>query len=324
MPFPYHPSPLTRYQKALQGFRPPMPLPLQRKALGGEAFADALDRLAAQLVPTVRRQFLTALAGLRDQVVFEQLTSALQAGAVEAVVQAIPWAQLGVQLADMTASLTEALGASGTLAATDAAQQTGAAFSFNLTSEPAVQAAQRQAAALVTNVTETTREGMRQHVARAIEQGTPTRAVAQAIQQTLGLTPRQEQAVFNFEDTLRQQGVEGEALARRVAVYRTAQLERRALLVARHEIAVAQNLGQQASWDDAVLQGALNPSEWRKRWLTISDDRLDTVICEPVPFALVNQQVPIQGLFTLGNGAQVPGPPGHVGCRCSQYLEFIA
>ena len=313
MPFPYAPSPLVRYQKTLLTFRPAAPAPPQRKALGGEAFADALDRLAAQLVPTVRQQFLAALAGLRDQVVFEQLTSALQAGAVEAVVQAIPWTQLGVQLADVTASLTEALGASGTLAATDAAQQVSASFSFNLTSEPAVQAAQRQAAALVTNITETTREGIRQHVTRAIEQGTPTRAVAQAIQQTLGLTPRQEQAVFTFEDTLRQQGVEGEALTRRVTLYRTAQLERRARLVAQHEIAAAQNLGQQASWDDAVLQGALNPGEWRKRWLTINDDRLEA-ICEGVPFALVNQQVAINGLFTLGNGGQISSPPAHIGC----------
>jgi hypothetical protein len=43
-------------------------------------------------------------------------------------------------------------------------------------------------------------------------------------------------------------------------------------------------------------------------------------ICEPIPYSSLNQNVPIDGVFTVGNGIRVLQPPAHTLCRCTAGL----
>jgi hypothetical protein len=53
------------------------------------------------------------------------------------------------------------------------------------------------------------------------------------------------------------------------------------------------------------------------------DDRLDTVICEPMPHLPENQNVPVDGDFVTGTGQRIMTPPAHPNCRCAVALVLV-
>jgi hypothetical protein len=61
----------------------------------------------------------------------------------------------------------------------------------------------------------------------------------------------------------------------------------------------------------------------RKVWIVTQDDRLDTKVCEPMPFLEANKHVAIDGVFTTGDGQQLATPPAHPNCRCAVGLVIV-
>lgn len=275
----------------------------------------ALHRLADRLRPTLRRQFLAVIEYLRGQAVLDDLEVAAARGATNAVVAVIPWETLPDAFTPIKATLRSALQASGELAARDLSTTLQIDLRFDLSSPTAVEAAEQQAAALISGVTETTRQAIRQLVMRQLADGVDPRALAREIQATIGLTPQQEAAVARLQTRLAEQGVSEADSGRQVARYREVLLERRAEVIAQHELMTAANAGHQEAWNQAVAAGNLNPTQWYKIWTVTDDDKL-CPICAAVPKADANQQVPVAGAFTTSDGQLLAYPPAHVGCRC--------
>lgn len=124
----------------------------------------------------------------------------------------------------------------------------------------------------------------------------------------LGLDKRRMNAVANFEEGLRREGVTGAALDRRVARYADAQRRARAILIARTETISALSHGQEALWKQAAGQGLIDRRIMGKIWIVAHDDVLCR-ICE----RLADTVVPLDDLF----GGVVSGPPRHPACRCA-------
>jgi hypothetical protein len=291
------------------------PHPRSTKTLEEES-RQALHVLADRLAPGARRQFLRLIDRLKNQTVLEDVQAAAARGDLVGVVNAIPWQHVPQEFQDLGATLRQAFNQSGDLAAEALSQVLEVEVSFDLASPTAMEAARTQAAELVTNMTDASREAIRQLVERAVEEGTPPEELAERVINTIGLTPRQEAAVARFEADLSAQGVDATVRAQRVQRYREAQLRQRGEVISRTELLKSANLGHQEAWIQAVRDGLLNGEQWRKVWIVTPDDRLDTTICEPVPYNAANQDVSIDGYFTLGNGSQVQTPPGHPLCRC--------
>lgn len=112
---------------------------------------------------------------------------------------------------------------------------------FNVVNPKAVDWAKTRSATLVTGVTETTRERIREIVGRAFEEDRPRDETADLID-----------GLFDDED--------------------------RALLIARTETMAAVNEGQRELWDQAVEDGFLTGHE-NQEWVTTDDGRLCS-ICE--------------------------------------------
>ena len=181
------------------------------------------------------------------------------------------------------------------------------ALDLEATNPAAVQWARTHAGALVLGSAEV-RERVRQLIVRSQEQQIDVRQLARLIRDQVGLTPRQSQAVIAFRARLVEEGVEAEALMRRVTRYADAQRRMRALTIARTETIGALNQGQQELWRVAVRDGHIRPDLMQRVWITTPDERLEFQ-CE----ALEGKHVEIDEEFAPG----VMAPPLHPNCRCA-------
>ena len=190
---------------------------------------------------------------------------------------------------------------------------------FDLVNPRAVEWVQAHGAELVTEVGNSTRSGIRTLIEAGFKEGMPPRTIARELREVIGLHSRQVAAVSNFKLRLAAQGVDGDALDRRVAKYAQAQLRLRATTIARTEVLRASNEGQQGLWETAASEGLLNKADTRRVWITTNDDRLDVELCEPMD----GEEVGLDEPWTLPDGRRVMVPTeSHPQCRCTAGLVF--
>jgi len=218
-----------------------------------------------------------------------------------------------------------------------------AGFRFDARNANTAAWSRTEAARLVTALTETQRETVRQVIQQSFDfQRTPQQA-ARSLFEVLdtvaptttagqefaeligarvnGLTPRYEQAVVNraerYSADLAARGIEGpKALdkVRRDADKYAERLRRsRARTIARTEILTANNAGRMASFEQAQQRGLLSEEHSRKRWSASGFD-----MC-PICTSLDGQLQRLKDPFV--DEVSVDYPPAHPNCRCSFDIE---
>lgn len=170
--------------------------------------------------------------------------------------------------------------------------------------------AERQAAAMVTNVSAATKAGIRAIISRSIREGIAPLVAATLIQELIGLTAPAALAAMTFRATLIESGLTLARVDKAVARYITKKTRERSKTIARTEIMGALNGGVQESFDQAQKEGFLD-ADTLKEWITTPDD-LTCPICEP----LDGQKRPIDRPFNTSDGEKM-NPPAHVACRCT-------
>ena len=218
-----------------------------------------------------------------------------------------------------------------------------AGFSFDARNANTAAWARDRSARLVTNMTATQRDTIRQVVNQAFElQRTPQQAarslyevlnttaptstVAQQFTATFGtnmngLTARYEQAVVNRAEKLAadlaDRGITGTKALERIkkdSDKYAEQLRRaRSRTIARTEILTANNAGRMASFEQAQQRGLLSEEHSRKRWSASGFD-----MC-PICTSLDGQLQRLKDPFV--DEVSVDYPPAHPNCRCSFDIE---
>lgn len=263
-------------------------------------------RLAAKMEPVARRAFLRAVDSVKRQVDLDALEIALRTGEISRVEAALLLDRLPEVL---RAQLRPVVGATlnlGAEAGREALRGTPAfAVDFARTNPAAVAWANQRAGALVTEVTESTRLGVRALVTTSQTEGRSVDWLARELREVVGLHSRQVTAVENFRLRLFAQGLDDAQIERRTARYAEAQLKARAQMVARTETIASSNEGQHRLWEAAADQGLLDREETRRVWIVTDDDRLEEN-CE----ALDEAEAELDGPFPGG----VMNPPLHPNC----------
>ena len=185
-----------------------------------------------------------------------------------------------------------------------------------------IQYAQTRSAALVTGIDQANRLALRRVLSDAMAQGLSPRATAKIVQRDLGLHTRWARAVNNFEQNtvnqLMRQGLtaaKAQAQAQRpVARYRDQLIRKRAMMIARTEIQMAQNMARQSAWRMAADAGILEP-DTQKEWLVAPAESKLGVAC-PVCLELAGKRVQWNAAFPTGHMV----PPAHPHCRCTVVL----
>lgn len=192
-------------------------------------------------------------------------------------------------------------------------------LSFNKTNPNSLKFAETRAAELVTAIDAVTRDSIRRAIIDAFNEGMDYRATARRIKNVVGLHPKWAEAVTNFEKKefarLVRSGLKEEtARARsieRSTRYSESLKSKRATMIARTEIQIAQNEGRQEGWNQAFEEGYLDV-ESRKMWVIAEDERTCPICTE-----LDGEIVGWNDLFSSGH--QTPGRV-HPNCRCTMVI----
>lgn len=191
-------------------------------------------------------------------------------------------------------------------------------MSFNKTNPNSLAFAANRAGQLIQSIDELTRIAVRKIITDAFNEQIDVRATAKRIQNVVGLHPKWADAVVKFEKAemarLMKLG-QKETTARRNAQARASdyadQLKsKRATMIARTEIQIAQNEGRYEGWKQADKAGFVDPTAM-KMWVTALDERT-CEICAP----LDGEIVPWNGLFSVG----LEKPIVHPNCRCTMVI----
>lgn len=298
-----------------------VPLP---KTFRKAQLTAALQRLADQLEPSLRRRFLNAVRQVQDGIELERLAQAIEIGSVtsaEVAAQIGTWPEkFGGLALDLKAGFL-----AGASAGIGQLESVGLSMRFDVINPFAVQHARNRLAPIVQSFRDGAIEVIRDFTYRATQgEFTPSDA-AQRIKDWIGLTPQQVNATTKFEADLLEKGIPLEKVADRLGKYVEAQMDARALMIARMEIQTAANAGQMASWQEAQRQGLLSP-ETKKLWSVANDERLCPV-CESIGAA---DSIPLNAQFRDDTGQLMTNvfgeplfePPQHPNCRCSLVLDL--
>jgi SPP1 gp7 family putative phage head morphogenesis protein len=192
-------------------------------------------------------------------------------------------------------------------------------MSFNKTNPNSLAFARRRAGELITSIDTLTRESIRRAIIDAFNEQLDYRATARRIKNVVGLHPRWADAVTKFEKDefarLLKRGLK-EEVARSQAMDRASRYSdslksKRATMIARTEIQIAQNEGRQEGWNQAAEQGYVDV-ESQKMWIIAQDERTCDICSE-----LDGEIVPWDGTFSSGD--ETPGRV-HPNCRCTMVI----
>jgi SPP1 gp7 family putative phage head morphogenesis protein len=188
-------------------------------------------------------------------------------------------------------------------------------MSFNKTNPNSLAFAQRRAGELITSIDTLTRESIRKIIIDAFNEQIDYRATARRIKNVVGLHPKWADAVTKFEKDefarLLKKGMK-EEVARAKAMeranrYSDSLKSKRATMIARTEIQIAQNEGRYEGWKQAAQEGYVDV-ESQKMWVIAQDERT-CEICLELDGETVGWNEP------FSNGDETPGR-AHPHCRC--------
>jgi len=191
-------------------------------------------------------------------------------------------------------------------------------FSFDGKNLTAQKVADRQAALMVTKLSEETIQALRALVVRSIREGIPPYEAARMIRGIIrpegasgmiGLTTQQAMAAMNYREALINSGLTLEKVNTKVDRYVAKKIRERAITISRTECLTALNRGQQEAWKQAQREGILSKKA-RQEWITTPFDACK--IC----MDLDGETAPINGDFDSMIGP-LPGPTAHPNCRCA-------
>ncbi len=177
-----------------------------------------------------------------------------------------------------------------------------------------VAAAEANAGRLVTQLTASSRAGLRQAVIDATKRGLSPDQLARELRPMVGLTKMQARSVALYREYLIKNNVTGTTLKDRVAAFAAKKIRQRASAIAETELTDHANLGTLTGWRTAAKAKMLS-SRARKMWMA------DSRAC-PICRSLDGQKRRLNELFSSSRiRRSVQHPPIHTRCRCALGLS---
>jgi hypothetical protein len=307
-----------------------------------------LIEIADTQKPRLQRALVAAFEAMRDRVPTSAVVAALETGGVEGVVELLR----GVEddLGPTVAELDDAIRSSGTATVRmiPGAALLNATFRFDPFASNTIDFLQSYRLNLINQISNETRNAVRQGLVEGFKIGQNPRAVARQVRDTVGLTSWQERAVRNYRKAL--EDLDSTALTRAlrdrrfdssvarairarkpltpqqvdrmVARYRARFIKHRAETIARTESLRATSVGNRAAIRQLLADGAVDPTGVRRQWVYTQDARTRAGH-RSVP-RLNEGGVPLDGLYQTELGPlQFPrDPAGSAGntinCRCTE------
>lgn len=308
---------------------------------GGEYSAQRIEAVANRQSRVIATAFAKAIRTIQDQVTLERLADMLERGMFEEA------------LAELT-TIGETLRTSYGNALQDAARQAQTFLNsgkyldvraiFSGDNPRLIRMFEAEGLRLVTAFNERQRQATFQAIRRGLEEGLNPRDMARSFRQSIGLTPRQEQAVDNFRRMLsvgdreatrralihgtdrktfeaalaRGQPLTEAQVSRMTDRYRARYIAYRAEVIGRTEALRAAHQGSEEMFQQVIDEGGMDRREVVRTWVTGRDERVRA------SHQTMNGQMRLLGEMFLsgkGNTLEYPGDPNApkeevIQCRC--------
>lgn len=298
----------------LTGPETPPPVDLA-KASSWESIRRISDKYLPRWIRTILDGFEKARAGTS----IRALIRLLEGEEFDKVVDEIDWIHIdGPQAEGVRAALPILI--RDVLEST--AQEAGAILgrrpqiavvgAFDVVNPRVVDWIREHAGARITEISELSRQAIRDLIERGVREGISPAALGRLIRSSIGLHSRQVRAVMNLRARMVADGKPADMIERAVERYMARLLRQRAEMIARTEIIRAETEGQLELWRQQVEARILDANTF-KEWVVTPDDRLCPQ-CEDMDGA----KVPLDSDFV---GAE-SGPPLHPSCRCTVRLAM--
>jgi hypothetical protein len=287
------------------------------------------ERMGMKLYPGIEQALRRALASTS----MARIADAYERGAFAAIEDAVDWKTLGAQLGqEMGPAMRAAMEEGSRIALARMPGTVG--MGWQVIDPLVVNYLNTHLPTLIREVGEETRQAVRLATRLAYENGLGSRAAAEAIRSSIGLTQMQAQAVTSFRqgvieaanndlgvDYLHERWAMSRDVVRRNAqltlanakalgdAYQQRAITQRAMTIARTEAVRAVSAGQSAFWTQAMREGALNPEYHVQMWLASPSERTCSAC-----MALHKTTVPVGQSFPGGD------PPRHPRCSCDTII----
>jgi len=331
-----------------------MPLLLKAKLPQVVPMLRTIDKL----MPKVRDTILRFLGKFDAAISLTQVAAAL-ADTPEKILQAMNLEDVLVKInanKEVKAVMAETMAAGGATASTSLLSSVGVSIKFDMLNIRSVDFIQQSSFSLIKDITNTTREAIREVTLKAFLEGGNPLEQAKAIKNSIGLLPKQAGYVANFRKQLIQQtndpktlgiaqsmmpanqrllsGPEKRLVTRQlatgsltnkqvdnlVAAYRKRLLVSRAETIARTETARAAAAGQHELWRQGFEEGLLDPTAMKRFWVFTPDSR---VRIDHMDISAINPLgVGMDELFSTPFGP-IYSNPAEPNCRCHVELRRV-
>lgn len=267
-------------------------------------------------IEVVRGAYLRAVRALGQGNLSDEAVRALVGGDVGFAVDSLAWQQFREELQVAGETMRRSLFLGGE-AAGDAILGVDVRLQFDRVNPRTVAVVERQAGQMITHLDTNARVALKAELKRAVSGGATAQELIERLQSVVGLHPRQarqveavrlrsyeEMIARGFDDKqARQQAARAAGrVSTRVQTYR-------ATVVARTELARAQNTGRWLGWLQADEEGLVDMTTYGKRWSAALDA---CQVCLP----LHGTTEPAS--YVYAHGSEMP--PAHPQCRCSASL----
>lgn len=190
------------------------------------------------------------------------------------------------------------------------------AYDFDPSLPDAVEWARSNAVTMVRGINANTREAIRLRVMNALNSGLAPWELAEELQQVIGLTTRDVQAVEKYRQSMSL--VFSRTRANQLAkTYARQLLSARATNIARTEVLKASNEGQQKYWQQGIQEGQIDPNQMVRVWIATIPSERTCATCGK----LDGKTAHIDGTFKLST-SYYDLPPAHPQCRCTTGLIY--
>lgn len=307
--------------------------------------AERLNRLLDLEEDRIATIFRTAIADMRDDLDLDRLADLIEAGRIDEALDELRHTAEQLGLASNVTFINAGQNAAEFLTRANVGRVV-----FDIVNAAAVAAMQANRLQLVREFTDEQRRATSLALISGVEAGQNPRVAARQFRDSIGLTERQWQAVFNYRRALESVGTDPSAAAdalsrelrdkrtdrsiraavrrqrpldprqidRMVEHYRGRYIAYRASVIGRTEALRAVNQANEEAYRQAIEAGTLNPDQLRRTWETRLDGR------ERDTHQLLNGQEKRWGeVWITRHGAiRYPGDPEApasetIQCRCA-------
>ena len=277
--------------------------------------ADALLKQEASLFRLINRD----LVGFSERGTVEEIEAVLRGGmTVEGLGRLTDMDGFFGELeAALVPPLVKAWATGAEIAADDidvTLEKAGSLDYFNEVNPEALKWSAVHTAEQIMEIARSTKDGIQTAINLSLREGWGYRKTARVIQRVGGLTPTYANAVVRYMDRLESGGLSGEALARKAYRYHKSLLRVRSAMIARTEIMMAGNAGQDQLWQIAKNNGVLNVSRLKRKLVTAG-----VGVC-PI-CRRIGEEPPVGFEAPFSNGLRIP--PMHPNCRCRVALVAV-